>query len=99
MFGFGPTWLVIIVMVVYFIARSRSQRRERGNGASIPSQQGPGPPSLPPPGWYSDPSGRYAQRYWDGQKWESAVRNGLDVTQDPIPAPASSGPGTGQDTQ
>jgi hypothetical protein len=24
---------------------------------------------LPPPGWYPDPSGVAAQRYWDGREW------------------------------
>lgn len=26
-----------------------------------------------PPGWYSDPTGRYEHRYWDGQRWTSHV--------------------------
>ena len=25
-------------------------------------------------GWFGDPSGRYAQRYWDGNNWTSRVR-------------------------
>ncbi len=27
-------------------------------------------PPLPPPGWYRDPYGMAAQRYWDGSKWK-----------------------------
>jgi TM2 domain-containing membrane protein YozV len=27
------------------------------------------PPPLPPPGWYPDPNGAPAQRYFDGTKW------------------------------
>jgi len=27
------------------------------------------PPSLPPRGWYPDPGGTEAWRWWDGQKW------------------------------
>jgi hypothetical protein len=27
------------------------------------------PPPTPPPGWYADPAGESAQRYWDGQTW------------------------------
>jgi hypothetical protein len=26
----------------------------------------------PAPGWYPDPSGGPAQRYWDGQQWQAA---------------------------
>jgi TM2 domain-containing membrane protein YozV len=27
------------------------------------------PPPLPPPGWYPDPNGAPAQRYFDGSNW------------------------------
>lgn len=27
------------------------------------------PPPTPPPGWYPDPSGASARRYWDGKAW------------------------------
>lgn len=27
------------------------------------------PPPLPPPGWYPDPNGAPAQRYFDGTRW------------------------------
>ena len=26
-----------------------------------------------PPGWYPDPTGRFPQRYWDGQRWTDNV--------------------------
>jgi hypothetical protein len=26
-------------------------------------------PSLPPPGWYQDPTNPTQHRYWDGQRW------------------------------
>jgi uncharacterized RDD family membrane protein YckC len=29
--------------------------------------------SLPPPGWYPDPSANAGQRYWDGTAWGAAV--------------------------
>jgi uncharacterized RDD family membrane protein YckC len=27
------------------------------------------PPSLPPPGWYPDPTGQSLHRWWDGARW------------------------------
>jgi hypothetical protein len=31
-------------------------------------------PNLPPAGWYGDPSGQAAERYWDGRQWTTQVR-------------------------
>jgi hypothetical protein len=30
---------------------------------------------LPPAGWYPDPAGSNARRYWDGQAWTEAVEH------------------------
>jgi hypothetical protein len=30
-------------------------------------------PALPPAGWYPDPAGSNARRYWDGQAWTEMV--------------------------
>jgi len=30
-------------------------------------------PALPPPGWYADPTGRPAFRWWDGRQWTEHV--------------------------
>lgn len=43
---------------------------------------------LPPPdgtvaGWLGDPSGRYLDRYWDGERWTEWTRNGNDYLTDP----------------
>jgi hypothetical protein len=35
-------------------------------------------------GWWPDPTGRAAQRYWDGQAWTDKV---VDVGVDPIGPP------------
>ncbi len=39
----------------------------------VPHQQPP-TPNLPRPGWYADPSGARAQRYWDGTRWGPITR-------------------------
>ncbi|MDD9369045.1 MAG: DUF2510 domain-containing protein [Acidimicrobiales bacterium] len=37
-----------------------------------------------PAGWHADPTGRFEQRYWDGQGWSThVVRGGVQAT-DPI---------------
>lgn len=45
-----------------------------------------------PEGWYPDPTGRHAQRWWDGSRWAEHVssRSG-EVTGDPLPATAPVG--------
>ncbi len=36
------------------------------------------------PGWYRDPTGRYASRYWDGQQWTNQVSSGgANATDEP----------------
>ena len=35
----------------------------------------PGPESAPAPGWYRDPLGATSQRWWDGTRWTTDVRN------------------------
>lgn len=47
----------------------------------------PGTSSGPPPGWYKDPSGAPALRWWDGRQWTAHAR-----PNDP-PAPAGQEPG------
>jgi hypothetical protein len=34
----------------------------------------PPPPPGPPPGWYADPQGAAAQRWWDGTTWTEHVQ-------------------------
>jgi hypothetical protein len=38
----------------------------------------------PPPGWNPDPVGRHEHRWWDGQKWTSAVADRGVTSDDPI---------------
>lgn len=41
---------------------------------------------LPPAGWYRDPGGAFAHRYWDGERWTDGVsdRKGV-VSESPLP--------------
>jgi hypothetical protein len=32
------------------------------------------PPTLPPPGWYPEPSGAQVQRFWDGRQWTASMQ-------------------------
>jgi hypothetical protein len=34
----------------------------------------PPPGTGPPPGWYSDPSGKARQRYWSGSEWTNQLQ-------------------------
>lgn len=48
-------------------------------------------PTMSPPGWYADPSGRHEGRYWDGTAWTMMVADRGATTTDPaglqVPAP------------
>jgi hypothetical protein len=49
------------------------------------------PPDGTPASWLHDPSGRYAERYWDGSRWTDWTRNGNDyLTDPPVPSRAVS---------
>lgn len=42
--------------------------------------------TAPAPGWYPDPSGRYALRYYDGTTWTAHVQDAAGATTtDPVP--------------
>jgi hypothetical protein len=53
----------------YGIAQCRQQKPSGGHPPGGPVVEA----SLPPQGWYSDPAGRYPQRYWDGSSWTDWV--------------------------
>lgn len=46
----------------------------------------------PPPGWYTDPTGRYPARYWDGSVWTTSVNSGGANMVDAITATEASVP-------
>ena len=40
--------------------------------------------STTDPGWYRDPTGRFASRYWDGRQWTNQVSSGgANATDEP----------------
>ncbi len=41
-------------------------------------------PPAPPAGFYPDPDGRFAERYWDGGEWTSQTRMGASVREEPL---------------
>ncbi|WP_236741231.1 DUF2510 domain-containing protein [Mycobacteroides abscessus] len=52
-------------------------------GILLERPQGPAP-TLPPPSWSADPTGRFQYRWWDGQRWTHFVaRDGKTFT-DPL---------------
>lgn len=40
-------------------------------------------PTAAGEGWYPDPTGRFENRYWDGQEWTEHVARGGEETTDP----------------
>jgi len=67
-FPFGPIWTVVALV------RNRktlAQLRKLASTGEVPAA------------WLRDPSGRHAQRYWDGRLWTEHV---TDVSADPLGA-------------
>ncbi len=46
---------------------------DAGVAEPVPATQS-SPSSLPPAGWYPDPSGAGGHRYWDGRSWTGQVQ-------------------------
>lgn len=42
-----------------------------------------------PAQWYADPTGRHAQRYWDGSQWTPHVADGGQIAHDPLGGPGA----------
>lgn len=56
-------------------------------GAAAPAQAEAAPATAQPPAdWYTDPSGRFEMRYWDGKDWtEHVSRKGKQFIDPPVP--------------
>lgn len=56
-----------------------------GGGQTQPAQTTQQQQPAVPAGWYTDPSGRYELRYWDGNAWtEHVSRAGQQYTDPPV---------------
>jgi len=49
-----------------------------------PSRTPPAGPGVLAPGWFVDPTGRHAHRYWDGARWSDHVADDGVHAQDPL---------------
>ncbi len=82
--------------------RRRSSRPGGPSPRSSFTASRPGPPTPPvsgaapsapatgggvAPGWFRDPTGRHAQRYWSGSDWTEHVMDDGVPAADPPPAP------------
>lgn len=50
----------------------------------------PGPPQLPPPGWYPDHAGA-GLRWWDGERWTDQMRGEQQTPTGSLPPPGTAG--------
>jgi hypothetical protein len=71
-----PTFAVNLgppVFLAYVANRSENSKQKSGQGPPTPAEfQVTG--HLPPAGWYPDPLGENATRWWDGQRWTQDLR-------------------------
>lgn len=88
--------VVPVVLILWFA--SRSTRRPMGPAAvmTVPGATTTvvGPAPIGPSGrWFADPTGRFAQRWWDGSRWTADVvlANGQQSA-DPAPLPEPAPP-------
>ena len=78
LFWLTYTRIILEVIIVFFrIAESVEAIAQSQSVATTPAA------ATTPPGWYSDPWGRFTQRWWDGQAWTSRVEHDGTPGEDP----------------
>jgi hypothetical protein len=73
-------------VLAIFVVREITSRQEQQQ-ATAPAPMSPQaalPGSLPPPGWYIDPRGRFDWRYWSGSAWTEWVSTDGETSLDPV---------------
>jgi len=87
---FGVWWLIFLVLRPLRPTSpgpgvpQLSTRRQPAVPGSVPGPGAPAPAPATSPSWHRDPTGRYAQRFWDGKKWTPHVANGTMTAIDPL---------------
>jgi hypothetical protein len=75
-----PGFAAVVSGGVLLLVGQRRRRRFEASTAPAYSAQTFGyqgiPPSSSPPGWYADPSGTFAWRWWDGRAWTTHTAAG-----------------------
>lgn len=59
--------------------RKQTKLMQQQTRQNVMAQNAWPPPSTTPPGWYQDPSGQAALRWWNGYAWTSHTHMGVDA--------------------
>ncbi|MBO0813566.1 MAG: DUF2510 domain-containing protein [Actinobacteria bacterium] len=70
--GILLSWLGVLIIAVMQPSRAEKVRREQERLGITEEARASQPPH--PAGWYADPYGHHAQRWWDGRKWTAKTR-------------------------
>jgi hypothetical protein len=70
-----PVAVVIsVVAAVWWFVSTRTPRSEYASSDEVNVMPGQGVSGTVPSGWYPDPDGKPADRYWDGDAWTEQTR-------------------------
>lgn len=72
LWGFLLGWIGVVILACLGPGGSSSEHksfRMSSNAVAHPKSPTVPPPSMPPAGWYADPTTAGRVRYWDGLNW------------------------------